>query len=256
MPLTFIGKISIMQKNSLLLCVVCLLLLSPLTIYCQEQARRSNFHIGLDIQTKYIWRGMEMMTENSTPVLFPQLNYQSNGLVCYVMGGYSINGKYCEVDLGISYSYQWLSIGINDYYYPTINSAKDGYFNLNNHDTGHWFEGVITISPGHIPISFTISNFFAGADKKENGDQAYSTYAEITGYYDFIDSHRAAITIGTAFNNSCYNGYAHDFCFCNIELKYTYKLSFHNFVLPLSAAYIINPVYEKSHVNLTTSFAF
>ena len=36
---------------------------------------KSPFGIGLDIQTKYIWRGMEMMPEESAPVLFPSANY-------------------------------------------------------------------------------------------------------------------------------------------------------------------------------------
>ena len=59
-----------------------------------------------------------------------------------------------------------------------------------------------------------------------------------------------------AFNKSCYNGYAHGAGVCNVELKYTYNLALKNFVLPLSVAYIINPVYEKSHVNFKASFAF
>ena len=33
--------------------------------------RESNFHVGIDIQTKYMWRGMEMITNESAPVLFP-----------------------------------------------------------------------------------------------------------------------------------------------------------------------------------------
>ena len=66
-----------------------------------------------------------------------------------------------------------------------------------------------------------------------------------------------AVIIGAAFNKSCYNGYEHDFSICNIELKYTYSLKFKNdFTLPLSVAYITNPVYEKSHVNFIMNFAF
>lgn len=63
----------------------------------------SHFHLGLDIQTKYVWRGMEMMPEESSPVAFPGINYQWNGLYAYAMGGYAVNGKYAEVDLGVSY---------------------------------------------------------------------------------------------------------------------------------------------------------
>ena len=36
--------------------------------------KASNIHLGLDIQTKYLWRGMEMMSDESAPLLFPCVN--------------------------------------------------------------------------------------------------------------------------------------------------------------------------------------
>lgn len=233
------------------------MLLSTTMGYSQENSKpESVFHMGVDLQTKYVWRGMEMMTEDAAPAVFPQINYQSNGFYAYAMGGYSINGKYSEVDLGVSYTCKWLTIGVNDYYYPTTATAEDRYFNFKSRETGHWFEGVVTISPESIPAYLTVSNFFAGADKKADGKQAYSTYAEIGGHYDFLDDHSLSLAVGAAFNKSCYNGYEHDFSICNIELKYTYSLELRKSTLPLSVAYIINPVYEKAHVNFTASFAF
>lgn len=232
-------------------------LLSSTMVMAQENSKRiSNFHLGLDVQTKYIWRGMEMMSNDAAPVLFPAFNYQNSGFYAYVMGGYAINGKYSEVDLGLSYTNKWLTVGVNNYYYPTTTTPEDQYFNFKSHETGHWWEGVITIAPEQIPAYLTISNFFAGADKNADGDQAYSTYAELGGHYDFQNDHRIGLAVGAAFNKSCYNGYEHDFSVCNIELKYTYSLAMKSLTLPLSVAYIINPVYEKSHVNLTASFAF
>ncbi len=220
------------------------------------QKSLSDFHLGLDLQTKYVWRGMEMQTEDAAPVLFPQLSFQKDGLYAYVMGGYAINGKYSEVDLGLSYTYKWLTVGLNDYYYPTTTTPHDDYFNLKGRETGHWLEGMVTIAPESIPAYLTLSNFFAGADKDAEGKQAYSTYAEIGGHYDFLDDHQIALAVGAAFNKSCYNGYEHGFGVCNIELKYTYSLAIKNFALPLSVMYIINPVYEKSHVNFKASFSF
>lgn len=235
---------------------ICLFLALAQSFFAQQRIA-SNFHLGIDLQTKYIWRGMEMMTEESAPVLFPQINFQNKGFFAYVMGGYAINGKYSEVDLGVSYTYKWLTVGLNDYYYPTITTPEDTYFNFKSRETGHWFEGVITIAPEKNPAYLTVSNFFAGADKKEDGKQAYSTYAEIGGHYDFLHNHQLGLAVGAAFNKSCYNGYNHNFSICNIELKYTYSLAFkNNFTLPLSVMYIINPVYEKSHVNFMASFAF
>ena len=219
--------------------------------------RESNFHLGVDLQTKYIWRGMEMITNDAAPVVFPAVSFSTKGFNAYVMGGYAINGKYSEVDLGVSYTYKWFTVGINDYYYPTTTTPQDQYFNFKARETGHWLEAVITIAPEKIPAYLTVSNFFAGADKNFDGKQAYSTYAELGGYYDFLNDHQLALAVGTAFNKSCYNGYAHNFGVCNIELKYTYNVKFKNdWTLPLSVAYIINPVYEKSHVNFTAKFAF
>ena len=218
---------------------------------------QNNIHLGLDLQTKYIWRGMEMMTEESTPVIFPQINYQNKGFYVYAMGGYSLNGKYSEVDLGISYTYKCLTIGVNDYYYPTTTTANDQYFNFNKNLTGHWIEGVITITPEKIPAYLTISNFFYGADKKPDGKQAYSTYVEFGIHYDFINNNRLGLAIGAACNESCYNGYEKGFGICNVELKYTHTLEFENgWSLPLNVGYIVNPVKEKSFVNFSTSFAF
>lgn len=221
---------------------------------------KSPFGLGLDIQTKYIWRGMEMMTEDSAPVLFPSVNYSYKGLYIYAMGGYAINGKYAEVDLGISYTWNGLNIGINDYYYPTIDSNEDKYLGGGKH-TGHWLEAAITYTPENIPFWATVSNFFYGADKYLDADgnekQAYSTYLELGTYYDFLDNNRVSLAVGAALNKSCYNGYAHDFSVCNLEFKYTYNIVFNSgWSLPLNVAYIYNPVFNKSFINFTANFAF
>lgn len=222
---------------------------------------KSPFGLGLDIQTKYVWRGMEMMTDDSAPVLFPSIGYSWKGLYAYAMGGYAVNGKYAEVDLGVSYTLDnGLSLALNDYYYPTVDSKDDEYLGGGKH-TGHWLEAVISYTPSKIPFWASLSNFFYGADKYENNDgedkQAYSTYLEVGTFYSFLDSNRISLTVGAALNKSCYNGYEHDFSVCNLELKYTYNLTFKNgWTLPLNAAYIYNPVFDKSFVNFTANFAF
>lgn len=221
---------------------------------------QSPFGLGLDVQTKYIWRGMEMMTEGSAPVLFPSMNYTNGGLYLYAMGGYAINGEYAEVDLGVSYTWNGLSIGFNDYYYPAVDSQQDKYFGGGKH-TGHWLEVCMTYAPEKIPLVATVSNFFAGADKYIDSEgkekQAYSTYVELGTYYDFLDQNRMALNVGAALNKSCYNNYEHDFSVCNIELKYTYTVPFKSgWSLPLNVAYIYNPVFDKSFVNFIASFSF
>ncbi|WP_348725808.1 hypothetical protein [Parabacteroides goldsteinii] len=222
--------------------------------------KQSSFDLGLDIQTKYIWRGMEMMPKDAVPVLFPSLNYQWKGLHACVMGGYAINGKYAEVDLGLGYTWNGFTLGLNDYYYPTVDSKEDEYLDGGKH-TGHWLEACLTYAPDKYPIWATLSNFFYGADKYLNEDgkekQAYSTYLEVGTYYDFLHNNRIALAVAAAFNKSCYNGYEHNFSICNLELKYTYNVELKNgWTLPLNVAYIYNPVFDKSFVNFTAHIAF
>ena len=220
----------------------------------------SPFGLGLDVQTKYIWRGMEMMSEDAAPVLFPSVNYSWKGLYVYFMGGYAINGKYSEVDAGVSYTLKDFTFGIYDYYYPTVDNKEDKYICGGKH-TGHWLEVSLTYAPTKIPLWATLSNFFYGADKyidsmgKEK--QAYSTYLEVGTYYDFLHRNRISFAAGAAFNRSCYNNYEHNFSVVNLELKYTYTVLFKSgWRLPLNVAYIYNPVFDKSFVNFTANFAF
>lgn len=258
-----------MKKFILFFFVSCLL---TNTIYAQEEADstqknnwggkliKSPFGLGLDLQTKYIWRGMEMTPEKSAPVLFPSVNYSWNGLFVYAMGGYSVNGRFAEVDLGLSYTFRDFTLGVYDYYYPTIDEKDDKYFGGSKH-TGHWFEACLNYAPSRIPILVTLTNFFAGNDKyiDENGTekQAYSTYIELGTYYDFLANNKIALNVGAALNKSCYNNYEHNFSVCNVELKYTYTVPFKSgWRLPLNVAYIYNPVFDKSFVNFIVNLSF
>lgn len=258
--------------NRQLFVVLIVILTSRMTILGEEntenQVEKNNwggkliqspFGLGLDAQTKYIWRGMEMMTEDAAPVFFPSINYAYKDLYLYAMGGYAINGKYAEIDLGISYTQKDFSLSFNDYYYPTVDTNQDEYLGGGKH-TGHWLEVALTYNSSKIPLFATLSNFFYGADKyvdsRGKEKQAYSTYIELGTYYDFLENNRIALTVGTALNKSCYNGYDHDFSVCSLELKYTYNVTFKGgWNLPLNVAYIYNPVFDKSFVNFTVSLA-
>lgn len=257
------------MKHSYCSIIICLLCVSNFTQAQDHESQNnnwgskmqeSNFHIGLDMQTKYVWRGMEMMTDAAAPVLFPAMNYQWNGLYVYAMGGYAVNGKYAEVDLGISYTWKGLTLGVYDYYYPAVVGKNDEYFGGKHN--GHWLEACVTYAPETIPLWITASNFFCGDDDRYvdgNGNmkQAYSTYLEIGTYYDFLDNNRISLAVGMTPGKSCYTGYLKDFAVCNTELKYTYNVQFRNgWSLPLSAMYIYNPAFDKSFVNFVANIAF
>lgn len=222
----------------------------------------SNFHIGLDLQTKYVWRGIEMIVEDACPVAFPCINYQWNGLYIYTMGGYALNGKYSELDMGISYTWRDLTVSLNDYFYPDNNNASDKYF-TGGKDSKHWLEVCVTYTPEKAPVWITASNFFySPTDVYMNEDaevkKAYSTYFEVGTYYDFLNNNRLSLAVGMTPFASWYNNYQQMFSVCNVDLKYTYIVDFKKteWTLPLSAEFIYNPVYEKPYFNFIANFAF
>ena len=125
----------------------------------------SNFSASVEFTTKYMWRGIEYGT---SPVFLPMLSYDYKGLNVYAMGGYATNGSHQEVDFGISYNYKWLTIGVNDYYYPTAVGEKDNYFVFKNRETGHYVEAVATAEGCKLNVTkFVRFETGEGLEKKE-----------------------------------------------------------------------------------------
>lgn len=153
----------------------------------------SNFSASVEFTTKYMWRGIEYGT---SPVFLPMLSYDYKGLNVYAMGGYATNGSHQEVDFGISYNYKWLTIGVNDYYYPTAVGEKDNYFVFKNRETGHYVEAVATIMPQKLPVYLLLSSYIFGADKRPSGNQAFSSYMEIGYIHQFKGDNSMTVLVG------------------------------------------------------------
>lgn len=219
-----------------------------------DNQKTSHFTASLELQTKYMWRGIEYGT---APTLLPSLSYSIAGFSVYGMGGYAWNGSHQEVDMGVSYTLAGFTLGVNDYFYPSAVGAGDDYFNYKGKETGHWFEGSLSYYPEKIPVWVLVSTYFAGADRNTTtGKQAWSSYAEIGGQYDFKNDMYINLAVGAALNKSFYNDYEHGFGVCNIALKYGKNFEFGKFTVPLSVSYIINPVKEKTFVTFSAGISF
>lgn len=212
----------------------------------------SPFSISLELTTKYMWRAIEY---GDAPTTFAIINYEHKGFSVYAEGVYTVNGSHSEVDLGVAYNHKWLSVGINDYYYPSSVGEKDKYFKLSSRQTGHYLEGVVTIAPEKIPLWLTLSTYFWGADKKPSNDKnAYSSYAEVGYKHAFNDNNAASVAVGAALNKGFYTDYEHGFNVVNITAKYETNFKFGTYRLPVSASYILNPYRNKSYVTLSIYF--
>ncbi len=217
------------------------------------ELKESKFGLGLELSTKYIWRGQEYGT---SPTMFPSLSYSNKGFTIGAIGAYNFNDTHQELDLYLSYAFKGLSISVTDYYYPTAVGANDSYFTFNK-NTGHMLEGTISYEHEKVPVWVLASTFFAGADKNLEGQQAWSSYAEVGTHYDFLKNNSISVAVGAALNESFYNNFETGFSIVNIAFKYTYNIEFNSgWVLPLSTSYVINPQKEKGYLNVSAAISF
>jgi len=90
--------------------------LTPLILMAQKEEKASNFTVGADFYSNYIWRGSKF---GNGPAFQPSVKFVTGGITVGVWGSFDAVG-YTETDPFISYTFPFgLSIGITDYYYPT-----------------------------------------------------------------------------------------------------------------------------------------
>lgn len=105
-----------MKKLNLFLTIVIAVCLFELpALNAQQDTGKSNFSVGADIYSNYIWRGTNY---GNGPSFQPAVKFLTGGLTIGVWGSFDASG-YSETDPYISYSLPFgLSLGFTDYYYP------------------------------------------------------------------------------------------------------------------------------------------
>lgn len=249
----FIIKTTLMPLHHLLsVILLTLLCTSPLQADTIPQKNaNSPFDVSLEISTKYMWRAIEY---GNAPTGFAIINFEHQGFSAYAEGVYAFNGSHQEVDLGIAYTWRWLNVGVNDYYYPSAVGEKDKYFKLASRETGHYLEGAVTVAPESLPLWLTFSTYFWGADKKPSGRQAYSSYVELGYTHAFNNDNSLSLAMGANLNKGFYTDYEHGFNVVNVTAKYATSFKFGKYRLPVSASYVLNPFREKSFVTFSMYF--
>lgn len=236
--------------------VVCatLMIMGVLAVNARETEKKSPFSGSVELTTKYLWRGQEY---GEAPTFFPTLSFSTGGLCIYATGAYTFDNSWREADLGISYTINDFTLGVVDYYYPTMVGDNDKLFNYKNKETGHLLEGCLTYAPSSLPISAMISTIFYGADKKENRDQAWSSYAELGYHYDFSETSILSVALGASLNKSLYNNFETGFSIVNVAVKYSTEIySAKKFAIPASVQYVVNPQKEKNYISFSLGLNF
>ncbi len=232
-------------------------------IYSQDET--SNFSIGADIVSRYIWRGLDL--SGPSPHIQPYLEYSfgETGLTLGTWASHSIGGitTGAEADLYLTYSLAGMfTVGVSDYYFPSDAAfSRDGYFNYHKETTGHTFEAMLSFDGTEkVPLTVLFAMNFYGADgTDENGDAAYAKYLEL-GYSHTMGTTDVSVFMGAALDDpaeekGASGWYGNSAGIINLGTKITKTLSINDRIsLPLSTSLIFNPEAENIYVVFAISF--
>ena len=218
------------------------MLFFPLFAMAQE---KGGLHGSVDYAYRYMWRGFENGDASS---VMPTVGYSKGGFDIYAWGAFALDDSYRELNIGVSYSFSNFTLELVDYFYPWPGAD---FFDFNKNTTTHTVEAIATYEPEALPMHFTVGSIIFGDDKKENGKNAYSTYAEIGYAHEFNGKNILQGVVGASLNKSFYNDYGKDFNLVNLTAAYTRVFSFWKFdEFPVTASYTYNPYLEKSYFNI------
>lgn len=207
---------------------------------------KAQFSTGADLVSSYVWRGIPQdrtVTGNpglGSPNIQPYVSFTTGKLTIGSWASRSFLGNVKEVDLYATYTLSSaLALTVTDYNWGFSNS----YFNYGT-GSDHLFEAALAYSgSGSFPISASLNTFFAGAaDKKTNGDQAFSTYIELS----YPISENAKLIAGASLfeSNAVYG--TSGFGVTNIALKVSKSIAITDkFSLPVYGVLGTNP-YTKN----------
>lgn len=222
-------------------------LFSLTAINAQEESG-SSLDLGLDVQSRYIWRGLQF--GGSSPSLQPYVEVTTGKFAFGAWGAYSTGGVTSgqEADLYATFNAtDNFSITLTDYFFPSEGGSMD-YLKYN----GHVLELMLGYTAGDF--GFTLATNIAGnADLDSNGDQAYSTYAEIS-YGTTIGSADFGIFAGAVFMDDAGYYLTSGSGLINLGISAAKEIKItDSFSLPVNAALTVNP--DAENVYLTFGFS-
>ena len=238
-----------MKKVLLLLPAVSVMELTSGVIHAQPQTEIS---IGGDLVSTYVWRGVYQ----SGFSLQPEIGLSVGGFTVGVWGSTDLD-NFKEVDLSVGYSVRGFSVGVTDYWWGGQRLGDGRFAPYFKYGLTHYFEGTLAYEFGEkFPLGISWSTMFAGADKKENGDRAWSSYVELAypfsvGSVELTAAAGAAPWAAPAWLPGGYDG----FQISNVSLKASRAIPVsEKYEIPLFVQLAVNP--QLNYMNLVIGLSF
>ena len=212
-----------------------LVIISTTSLQAQDEVKNSNFSVGADFYTNYIWRGTKFGTG---PSVQPSVKFTSGVFTVGVWGSYDSHG-YAETDPYISLGFKsGLSIGLTNYYYPglkifeTSDTAGSNALEINAGFT----KGGLSLSANYI-VNQAGGAGSVGGDKYFQAGYTFSNFSVFAGAGD-----------GWHTSNGKFN-------LCNIGVGATKVINVtENFSIPVNGQVILNP--EREQLFVVVGFSF
>lgn len=241
-----------MRKIKLVSSLILFAVLISNTLQAQES--ESKFDIGVDLQSRYIWRGINL--GGPSPSMQPYVSFATDKFEIGAWGAYSISGAQTgqEADLYLLFSpTETFSITVTDYFFPSELVGDNGYFDYNKDITGHVLEGMLSFNGTEsFPLTAMLAVNFYGADKNADGDDNYSAYAEL-GYSKSFSDSELGLFVGGLLNESAYYG-TDGAAIINLGVSYSKEIKItDSYSLPVNGALIFNP--DAGNMFITFGFS-
>lgn len=238
-----------------------------------EKKIDQSYDLSLDFQSRYVWRGL--LLGGSSPSLQPGMSYTIEGFSIGAWGAFSCNQLTAqELDLSLSYTFlkDMFTVMVTDYCFPNEANADFNYFNYDKNKTSHLFEAGLSFNGlEKVPVSASVYVNFYGADAKtKNGNNMYSSYAEIA-YSPSIEKLGVdlSVFVGAALNGQkyttvidgmdipVYGFYGNkNFSVINMGLTGTKTISINdNLSMPCTAGLLFNPNAKKAYFTFSVGLA-
>jgi len=221
------------MKKKITLVVFALLAICSLNLSAQEEEKKSPFSLGADIYSSYVWRGSKLATG---PAFQPTVKFNTGGLTVGVWGSFDASG-YAEVDPYISYAFKnGLSLGMTDYYYPTLGSFATAADSVNAYEINAGFtKGSLSLSANYILNEAHVAGS-AGNDMYFQAAYAFTNFN---------------VTLGAGDGWHTSDG---EFMVCNIGIGTGKVIKItDNFSIPVTGQVIYNP--ERNQMFVVVGFS-
>jgi hypothetical protein len=223
-------KLTVMKKQRLLFAgMVAVIILTTSQVKAQDEESKSNFSVGADVYTNYIFRGTKF---GQGPSLQPSVKFVTGGLTIGVWGAFDASG-YAETDPYVSYSFPFgLSLGLTDYYYPGL-----PLFEVSDTAGSHALEINAGFAKGGLTLSANYIVNEAGGAASAGGDMYFQAGYAFKYFSVLVGAGDGWHTSDGKFN------------FCNIGIGTSKVIKItDSFSVPVSGQVILNPEREQLYV--------